>query len=424
MKEDFITYLWLNKLLNNNLRLVNQEELEIIKPGEINTDSGPDIFNAMIKINRQLWVGNIEIHVFASDWDKHKHSLDLAYDSIILHIVYVYDKPIYRSNGEEIPCLELKNKFDNELFDNYESFLSSQAWISCAGLIDSFNKITLHSWLDRMAAERLEYRVHDIKQMLNLYKNDFQEIFYIKLARAFGFKTNSQAFETLAKSLPLSILRKHIKSRIQIEALLFGQAGFLSKNMIDEYPSKLYREFIFLQNKYSLNPLDKKIWKHARMRPGNFPSIRISQFADIICNSGDNILNIIEIDRLNSARDYLNCSASYYWNNHFLFDKKVKNESAKVLGKSSINLLLINTIIPFMFAYGRLNNKNNYEDKAIQWLENIDAENNNIVRNFKKYNFVVADAFHSQALVHLYKEYCSNRRCLDCRIGQTLINKK
>jgi len=422
MNEEFLIYLWSQQLLKPELKTQQNEALLIIKPGARNYDSGPDFFNARIKIGKNTWAGNVEIHLRSSDWDKHKHGDNHSYDNIILHVVLEDDLPVKRNNGEIIPCLELKNKFDKNIIDQYESFMSAKTWIACENQIGQIGHFELHNWLDKLTAERLEKRADNIITELESDKFNFQEVFYRKLARAFGFNTNSQTFEMLAVSLPFSILTKHRSNLLQLEALLFGQAGFLEQEYSDNYPNKLKHEYLFLSHKYNLKPNNKKLWKFMRLRPSNFPTIRISQFASFIQKADGMLIRIFESEKLTTVQSLLQCSSTEYWSNHYLFDKTVKKKTKKQMGASSVDLLLINTIIPFMFTYGQLNNKPKMQETSLDWLEKIKAENNNIIRNFAKNDIKPINAFQSQALIQLFKEYCKNKRCLECRIGNKLMN--
>lgn len=423
MKEDFLIYLWSQRLLSPKLKTQQNKNITIIKPGQRNFDSGPDFFNSLIKIGNETWAGNIEIHVNSSDWSKHKHSDDKAYDNIILHIVYHDDKSVKRNNGQLIPCLELKNNFNNKIMDNYVEFMSARTWIACENMISNIGHFDLHNWYDKLSIERLEKRSLEILNKLENNKFDFQEIFYQKLAKGFGFNTNSVAFELLAINIPLSVLSRHSNNILQVEALLFGQAGFLNGEFADEYPNKLKKEFLFLSHKYNLKPIDRKLWKFMRMRPSNFPTIRIAQFASFIHKAEGILTSILKTQKLSTVTSLFDIRASGYWNNHYRFDKVAARKSTKKLGSSSIDLLLINTVIPFMFSYGQVNNMPDLKDQSMEWLEKLKAENNLIIRNFSKNSIIPSNAFQSQALIQLYKEYCINRRCLECRIGHKLMNK-
>lgn len=423
MKEDFLIYLWAQRLLSPTLKTQQNKEVTIIKPGQRNYDSGPDFFNAFIKIGSETWAGNIEIHVNSSDWNKHKHSSDNAYDNIVLHVVYEDDKSIKRNNGQLIPCLQLKNNFDHKIMENYVDFMSARTWIACENMISHIDHFDLHNWYDKLTIERLENRSLETMTKLETNKYDFQETFYHKLSRSFGFNTNSTAFELLAINTPLNILSKHSNNILQIEALLFGQAGFLNQEYADEYPNKLKKEFLFLSHKYNLKPIDRKLWKFMRMRPSNFPTIRIAQFASFIQKSQGILTPILKTQKLVTVINLFETYASDYWNDHYRFDKMGVKKSKKRIGHSSIELLLINTIIPFMFTYGQINNLPHLKDQSVEWLEKLKAEKNLIIRNFSKNNIIPTSAFQSQAMIQLYKEYCVNRRCLECRIGHKLMNK-
>ena len=421
MDEEFLIYLWSQQLLNPELKTQQNEDLTIINPGARNYNSGPDFFNARIKIGKNVWAGNVEIHIKSSDWGKHKHGDDHAFDNIILHVVLTDDKPVKRNSGEVIPCLELKNKFNEDIVNTYNNFMSARTWIACENQITQIGHFELHNWLDKLLVERLEKRAGDITLELEANKFDFQEVFYRKLARAFGFNTNSQAFEMLAVSLPFNILTKHSTNLLQLEALLFGQAGFLNEDYSDDYPNKLKHEFLFLSHKYNLKANEKKLWKFMRLRPSNFPTLRISQFASFIQKAEGVLTHIFETEKLTTVISLFQSSSSSYWENHYIFDKTVSKKTNKKMGASSIDLLLINTVIPFMFTYGQINNKPKLQENSLEWLEKIKAENNNIVRNFAKNNIKPINAFQSQALIQLYKEYCKNKRCLQCRIGNKLM---
>jgi len=424
MKEDFLIYLWSQRLLSPVLKTQQNEDIVVLKPGIRNHDSAPDFFNALIKIDNKTWAGNVEIHVNSSDWDKHGHTNDKAYDNIILHVVYNDDKPIKRSSGEIIPCLALNNSIDKNIVKTFNGFMSARTWIACENMISEVGHFDLHHWLDKLTIERLEKRATNILAELEENKFNFQETFYHKLANGFGFNTNSAAFELLAASTPLSILSKHRNNLLQIEALLFGQAGFLNQEYSDDYPNKLKREYLFLSHKYNLKSIDRKLWKFMRLRPSNFPTIRISQFALFIQKSEGLLTRIFETKSLQTVISLFETYTSEYWQHRYQFDKTSKKRSKKVLGKTSIDLLIINTIVPFMFTYGQINNIPLLKDRSIEWLEKTKAESNLITRNFSKHNIKPSNAFQSQALIQLYKEYCTNRRCLECRIGHKLMSRQ
>ncbi|NOX86951.1 MAG: DUF2851 family protein [Chlorobi bacterium] len=420
--EEFLVYLWKHSLTNNKLVTSGGQPLTIIHPGTRNMDSGPDFFNGRVKIGNTTWAGNIEIHVLSSDWRKHGHDNDPAYDNIILHVVYQNDRPVFRKNGELIPTLELKDNFDYRILENYRKFLELNKWIPCEEMIASVNRFDVLSWLDKLMAERLEHKALEIENELNSTKQNFQEVFYRKLAKNFGFKTNGDAFALLAQSLPLNILAKHKEHILQLEALLFGQAGMLKTGFKDDYPKTLKKEYAFLSEKYNLKPVDRKLWKFMRLRPANFPTIRISQFAQVIYRSSALLNKILETPKLIDVMDFLKVDASGYWNTHFVFDKKAGNRK-KRLGTASIQLILINTIVPFLFVYGRHKGDAELLEKALAWLERLPPESNAVIRRYAALGIKPKNAMESQALIEMKHNYCSEKRCLECRIGHVLLNR-
>jgi hypothetical protein len=422
MNEEFLYYLWKNRLFKGPLYTSDNQLIEVINTGERNYDSGPDFLYARLKIGDTEWAGNVEIHVKASDWERHAHSGDDAYSNVILHVVYENDQKILNKNKVEVPVTEVKGCFDHSLYDKYLWLLNSQETIACAKMIGRVDNIEKLFWLERMMTERLEQRAMEIKFRLEKENTGLQEVFYLKLARSFGFRTNSDAFEWLARSLPVNVLLKHGDDLHQLEALLFGNAGLLDGSFKDEYPKDLKKEYAFLKQKYGLKPVNPVVWKFMRMRPNNFPTIRISQFAALICGLGGQFQRVFELDRLTDTKMLLKVSASSYWDDHYRFDVFSKGKR-KVIGDGSVNLLFINAVIPYLFVYGILLGKEGYKDKALVWLEQIRAENNKVIRIFKDLGFPVKNAIHSQAIIHLKNNYCDKKRCLECSLGQKVLQR-
>lgn len=420
MNEDFLNYIWKFQLIEQNIFCIDGTPLQIIQPGERNLNSGPDFFNARIRIAETIWAGNVEIHVNSSDWIKHGHYLDPVYDNIILHVVFNHDQEIVRQNKQPIPTLELKRKFNKSVFDKYSAFLLSKKWIPCQDLIGLVNYFDLHIFFDALMAERLEQKAGIINQELLQTKQDFQEVFYRKLARNFGFKVNADAFELLAKSLPLKIIFKHKDNLLQIEALLFGQAGLLEGTITDNYPNLLKTEYQFLSDKYALKCIDHKIWKFMRLRPANFPTIRIAQFANLLNVSSALLTRILEMKNLQDVVNLFRVETSEYWRTHYQFDIATERKN-RLVGSASINLIIINTIVPFLFVYGKNKADESLREKALLWLEQIRAEYNQIIRHFKELNIKPQNAMQSQALIQLKTNYCDSKRCLECRIGHVLL---
>ena len=422
MKENFLHHIWKFKLFSKELITTNGESVEVLKCGEHNKDSGPDFFNAKIKIGNTIWAGNVEIHVKSSDWNHHGHQNDKAYQNIILHVVNEADSDNFSLNRNNIPVVELKNKFNPQLWNHYENFLKSKDWIPCEKNIHDVDEFSISAWLERMLVERLERKTILIEDLLKRNKNHWEETFYQLLARNFGFKLNSVPFELLAKSVPLKYLAKHKNNLLQLEAMLFGNAGLLEQKFTDDYPKNLRREYDFLKNKFSLFPLESHLWKFAKTRPVNFPTIRIAQFAALVHNSSHLLSRIIEARKTNDLFKLFDVNPSSYWETHYRFDNQSKKVQ-KNLGKTSVENIIINAIVPFLFYYGKEKNDDVLKNRALQFLEQTPSENNLIIRKWKELDIKSDSAFRSQALLQLKNEYCSQKKCLTCGIGIKLLNK-
>jgi len=419
MKESILHYIWQHKLFTaHDLRTTEGEVVEVIDVGQYNTDAGPDFFNAKIRIGETLWAGNIEIHTNSTDWNKHNHQSDKAFDSVILHVVDLADVDIFRMDGTKIPQLELNYSKSIEI--NYNQLISEQKWIPCADKIAFVPSVFIQSWKNALLTERLESKMSAITDLLNANNQHWEEAFYITLARNFGFGTNSQAFESLAKSLPLSALGKHKDQLLQLEALLFGQAGLLNEDEPDEYAVKLKQEYEILRAKFSLQPMDGSRWKLLRLRPDNFPHVRIAQFARLIHTSSKLFSKIVENPDSDYLRGMFACEPSTYWETHYLF-KNESTKKSKKLGIQSINGILINTVVPFLFTYAYQKNIQDLKDKALQLLEQIPGERNSITSGWQNLGLKIESAYDSQALLQLKKQYCDEKKCLRCRIGLKVL---
>ncbi len=420
MTEDFLYYLYQYHLPGKPLSTTGDEPLTVFQPGTRNHHSGPDFFNGKIKIGNTLWAGNIEIHVRSSDWFRHGHHNDPRYENIIPHVVYTDDRPVLRPDGRPVATLELKGKFNEKLFETYRGFLLSKQWIPCEAHLTRAGHFHLLNILHRMAAERLEQKASALEQQLRQNNNDFRETFYQKLLENYGFKANAVPFARLARSLPYVLLAKHKDNLFQIEALLFGQAGLLSTNVDEEYPRQLLKEYDFLSRKYGLEPLPPTIWRFMRLRPPNFPTVRLAQFATLFYRSTALLHKILETRRLSDVVFLLHTEASAYWNTHYRFGKPAPPR-VKKMGKSSIHLILINTIIPFLFVYGNQSHRQDLRDKALEWLTKLPPERNTITQHFSTLGVKPENALHSQALLHLKHNYCDRKQCLSCGIGHQLL---
>jgi hypothetical protein len=419
--EEFLQYIWENRLFSDeNLQTVKGEKLEIINIGRRNTDSGPDFFNARIKIDNTIWVGNIEIHKNASDWTRHNHQTDKAYSNVILHVVEISDQPIMRSILEEIPTLVLR--YPAQLKTNYQNLLDAKTWIACQNQFHKIDPILLQLGFNRLMIERLEDKTAEILTRLQANNNDWNATFYQMLARMFGFKVNAVPFELLAKSMPLEVLAKHKNSLFQLEALLFGNSGLLNDQLLgDDYYISLRNEYSFLYKKYQLKGIESHLWKFMRLRPGNFPTIRISQFAALIHRSHGLFSKITEIENLDELKQLFKVEASEYWNLHYSFNKTTTRKGVKELGDNSINTLIINVVIPFLFVYGEKQNKEVLKNRSLEYLEQLPAEGNSIIEKWEQLGVVARSAFESQALLQLKNRYCEQKKCLNCQIGVKLV---
>ncbi len=405
----------------NNLFTDDGQKVEVIKPGQHNTGSGPDFFNSMLRIDGTLWAGNVEIHIHSSDWQRHNHHTDLAYDNCILHVVYENDSATLRTNGTHLPAIELRNKFPAFLWDNYLRLISTRGWIPCQ---DRLHEIDEHTWkttLGEMITERLESRAQQIFISLKGNKDDWEETFYQYLARNFGFQLNAMPFEMLARSLPLKIIRKERDKLENIEALLFGQSGMLKDNYTEDYPRRLFELYTHYLKMYSLKGISLSSWKLLRLRPVNFPALRIAQFAVVLkeCPSlFTTLTNIASLDKIISLFDIC---ASGYWDTHYHFIGP-SDFRKKRLGKSSINNLLINTCIPFLYAWGKFTGENATMQNAIQFLGQIPPEDNHLITRWKETGVTVNSAVDTQAFMQLKIVHCAEKKCLTCSIGNKLIN--
>ncbi|MFT4761575.1 MAG: hypothetical protein ACI9XO_004923 [Paraglaciecola sp.] len=421
MKENFLHYLWRMKRFDiSDLRTTQGETITIQKFGTHNHNAGPDFLNAKIQIGDTLWAGNVEMHLDASEWMAHKHQDDAAYNNVILHVVMDEDRPILRASGERIPCLEIKKRVPLKLVNIYQKLLQNEHWIPCQHHFFNVKELTKNLWLDRLLVERLEQKTEIIEQTLDENNGNWEETFYQFLAKNFGVKVNAEPFAAVANSLPLLTLAKHKNNAFQLEALLFGQSGLLEKEFTDDYPNRLKKEYSFLQKKHSLIPIEGVNWRFLRMRPANFPTIRIAQFAMLIHQSVHLFSKILDVETVKQIEQLFKVELSDYWLTHYVFDKESKSRS-KRLGKNAIQLLIINTIVPFLFLYGKRKADSMFKDRALTLLEEILPEKNSTIEQWKVLGMQPESAYQTQALLQLKNEYCSAQRCLECGIGGAIL---
>ncbi len=418
MTEDFLHYIWKYQLQPTPMTLTSGKRLEVLSAGVYNTDSGPDFFNAKIQIDDIVWVGNIEIHINASDWYKHQHQHDDAYNNVILHVVKNNDKPVTDVNGNQLPTLEIVAP--EHAYQQYNFLMKNNNWVPCETFINKIDYFTFLQSKEALLVERLQDKTKIIAQRLSDNKADWEETTYQTLAINFGIKTNALPFEILAKTLPLNYLAKHRDQLDLLEAMLFGQAGLIPKQHSDSYVKGLQQNYQHLANKFGLMPLDATIWKFMRLRPPNFPTIRISQFAQLIHKNNSLFSQIIEVDDIKQLQDMFSVQASKFWDTHYSFNKE-SDAKPKRLGKTTFYNIIINSVVPIVFLYGREHNNQALINKSLQWLSDIPAEQNSIVKQWKKLGVTADNAFDTQALIQLKNTYCNSKKCLNCKIGNKVI---
>lgn len=420
--EHLLHYVWKHKLFQlQPLLTADGQTVEVIDPGLANTNAGPDFFNAKIKIDGMLWVGNIEIHLHASDWWRHHHHRDKAYDSVILHVVSDIDARPGRTDGSLIPQMELH--CPPRILQHYQDLLTSAHYPPCHQLIPEIPAITIHSWLSRLQTERLEQKTTQIRKYLNASCNNWEQAFFITLARNFGFGINSDAFELWARNIPLEAVNKHRDSLFQIEAVFFGQAGLLADPPEDSYHRKLAQEYVYLKQKFGFHYCEDVRWKLLRTRPGNFPHLRIAQLACLYHRSQGLLSELLESEQPDRIRALLRGGTSEYWLTHYTF-RTASPQQPKTLSNTSIDLIIINTVVPFLYAYGKHKSDDRKTARAIFLLENMKPENNFITRMWSQCGLKAEHAGDSQALIQLKKEYCDLKKCLQCRIGYEYLKSK
>ena len=425
MKEEFLHYLW-KYGLNDPDKLTDSDrnKIIVIHPGEYNRDSGPDFFNARISVAGTVCAGNVEIHTRSSHFDNHGHHNDPAFNNVILHIVAENDKRVFNAKGEELLTIEIA--FDPALYEKYTLLVNNPYIIACQNEIKKLDNIFIRQWLNSLVIERFQGKSELILKIFFETGNDWEETFYRLLTRYFGFRVNTEPFEMLATALPFRIIRKHADNRFQIEALLYGTAGMLEEGLFkealsDEYYRDLIKEYRILSAKYSLQPIHGWVWKFSRLRPANFPTVRISQLAAMLSVTGGLFSKVLEATDTGQLKEVFEVTASQYWDDHFVFGKKSR-KVVKNTGSQATDIFLINAVIPVIFVYGHSRDGQYICERALAFLENIHAEENIIIREWKSAGIVAESAFYSQALIQLRNEYCRKRKCLDCRIGSKLIS--
>lgn len=423
--EQLLHYVWKHKLFPlTELSTTQGRRVEVIDPGLHNSNAGPDFFNAKVKIDGTLWVGNIEIHDKASDWVLHGHDKDERYDNVILHVCGCVDAEVMNSKGEYLTQMVLS--VPDSVINNYKELLSVDLYPPCYQIIPSLARLTVHAWMSALQTERLSQKTEAIEERVKRCNGDWENAYFVTLARNFGFGINGDAFEEWALHIPLHAVDHHRDDLFQIEAIFMGQAGLLEQDTIPEryqkdalndgYFAKLRKEYQYLAHKFGLKPMDYKLWRFLRLRPQNFPHIRISQLAYLYHQRRASLSQLLETYSVKDAKEVLATAVTPYWETHYTFGStSVRND--KNLSPFSLNLLCINTVVPILFAYGRHRGEEKYCDRAFDFLEQLKPENNHIIRLWQQCGLVVENAGDSQALIQLKKEYCDKKECLRCRFG-------
>lgn len=420
--EQLLHYVWKHKIFPlKELKTTTGQQVEVIDTGLANTDAGPDFFNAKLKLDGVLWIGNIEIHERSSDWFKHGHHADAGYNSVILHIASEIDTEISRSNGERIPQIQLI--CPEAVRTNYKELLETDSYPPCYRIIPSLPPFTAHSWMTALQMERFEQKATLLNERLKRCQGNWEDAFFITLARNFGFGLNGDAFETWAHRLPFRAVDKHRNDLFQIEAIFFGQAGILEDSDGDGYYLRLKKEYTYLQHKFGLIPMDASLWRFLRLRPANFPHIRIAQLTCLYHRAYGLLSRIMETETLQGVRDILKGGTSEYWLTHYTFGGSSPSRP-KTLSNTSLDLLIINTVVTFLYAYGLHKGNRVLCARAGSFLEELKAENNYITRMWEQCGMKASNAADSQALIQLKKEYCDKKKCLYCRIGYEYLKRK
>lgn len=422
MNEYLLHFIWKYKpFLFNGIKTNPNEAIEIIDPGEHNRNAGPDFFNAKVKIGNTLWVGNVEMHIDASDWYVHGHHTDKSYNNVILHVVVNNNRQAKTSSGIDIPTITVQ--YPTNLEENLNNITNSGSWIPCAKHLGGVNPIRIKSWIEKMMVERLEQKTSAVTTSVAECGNSWEEAFYRSVVRCFGLKINAIPTELLAKTTPLKSLAKHKDSLFQLEAILFGQAGLLeSYTNEDEYQLSLKIEYNYLQHKLNLKPIDGAIWKFMRLRPPAFPTIRIAQLAMLIHKSSSLFSKLMEVASIKEAEELLSVDTSDYWRTHYSFGKQSPLR-IKPVGKQMVETIILNSLVPFMFAYADFYSKPELKDTSLHLLEKLPAEKNSIIDGFQNLGIGSTSAFDSQALLHTKSNYCNTRKCIFCPIGSSILLK-
>lgn len=419
--EDLLQFIWASRLFEHHaLRTTDGRALEILKPGRIQRNSGPDLLDAQVRIDGQLWAGTVEVHLRSSEWNAHGHQFDPAYDNVVLHVVYEHDAEVRTLSGNVLPTIELLPRVSSESIALHHGLMRDQGFVPCAAKLDRVDKARLSPWLERVLVERLERKTIEVEKLYRALDGDAAETLYHMLARSFGLKVNAEPFGMLAYALPLRTVQRYRDDALRTEALLFGQAGLLQVDFVDEYARALQREYAVLARLHDLRPAPVAAWKFGRMRPVNFPTIRIAQLAQVLMRCQGALSDLLQAERVGEIHRLLDVSASDYWTTHYQFDVPAIPKS-KRLGRVGADHIIINAIVPVLFALGRIRGDQALADRAMDLLEQLPPEANTVLNGWAELDLNADTAARGQALLELKNTYCSARRCLSCGIGNQLL---
>lgn len=420
--EELLYYIWKHRYFDHSeLKTTSGESLQILQTGIRNQNAGPDFLQTIIKIGQTTWAGNAEMHMNASEWNTHRHETDEAYNTVILHVVWTADAEAFNQAGLKIPCLELHKRADRKMLNRYQELMQNEKWVPCAGLFLTVNDFIRESWSHRLMAERLETKAVTVRQALEVQNQNWEEVCFQKLARALGTHVNGDAMEVLASCMPLQLIQKHKDQLLQVEALLFGQSGLLEGQFEEDYPCRLQAEYSFLKNKYQLRPMNAAHWKFLRLRPANFPTIRIAQLAKIIFSCDHLFSKLMAARSVKEIIHTLDITLGGYWADHYSFKSESRGGRFKKLGRATIQYILINAVAPLLFCFGESQDDIQRKEKAIAYLQELPAESNSIVSGWIKLGWQPVNALHSQAQIQLKTKYCDEKKCLQCSIGHQIM---
>lgn len=421
MREELLHHVWKTKRFDlQGLKTVEGEPIVIHHFGQHNYNAGPDFLDARVTIGETLWAGHVELHLKSSDWNRHGHQTDPNYGNVILHVVFDDDKPIVTAKNQHIPTLTLKHRISKSYVDNYEKLTGELTWVPCAHQVQNKDLPSLPFFLERVLVQRLEEKTSRINVMLEESKNDWESVLYRMVLKYMGLKVNGSAFASLAEVLPLDILKKQ-ETLEQKESILLGQAGVLAEK--DDYTQRLYQTYQHQKNKFSLTPMAGLEWKFSRMRPANFPTLRMAQVAALYQQTPKLFNSIIQAPDAKALKQLLRVQASPYWNTHYIPGKVTETDKIKKIGLATQRVLMINAFIPMIFAHGRAIDDEKLRDKALDLLGEVKGEENAIIKGWKNLGIKAESAAHSQALIELKTKYCDAYQCLNCQIGQQIIFK-